>query len=197
MNLLFLDTETTGMIVRGASPTDSRQPRLVQLGAQLVGERRETLGELNVLVKPDGWEIPADATHVHGITTQQATEIGIPILDVLAAVEFLIAQAGMVVGHNVEFDRLVVRSEFARASRPDPFLDRPAFCTMMSSVAACRIPGRYGQYKWPTLGEAHSKLLGQPVVGAHDALTDVKSCRAVYYALVDRAAAAATAGAGR
>jgi hypothetical protein len=59
----------------------------------------------------------------------------------------------------------------------------PTFCTMLSSVEVCRLPGRYGDYKWPRLAELHQHLFGADFAGAHDAAADVMACLRCYFAL--------------
>jgi DNA polymerase III epsilon subunit-like protein len=50
---------------------------------------------------------------------------------------------------------------------------------MQSSTDFCRLPGRYG-FKWPTLQELHGILFGEPMEGAHRALSDVRACARCY-----------------
>ena len=85
MNLLFFDTETTGKADFTAPPDAPHQPHLVELGALLVSDQGRELARLEMLVRPDGWTIPADATRVHGITTERAAREGLPLEEVFAA----------------------------------------------------------------------------------------------------------------
>lgn len=48
--------------------------------------------EYRWLVKPDGWEIPAEATAIHGISTEQAHDEGEDIDDVLVSVSERLSQ---------------------------------------------------------------------------------------------------------
>uniref|UniRef100_UPI0035C670C3 exonuclease domain-containing protein n=1 Tax=Serratia quinivorans TaxID=137545 RepID=UPI0035C670C3 len=75
------DTETTGL-PNWKVPSDSpEQPHLVQLAGVLSNaETGEEIQSMNVIIKPDGWEIPEEVTAVHGITTEYALEHGIPAL---------------------------------------------------------------------------------------------------------------------
>ena len=60
---------------------------------------------------------------------------------------------------------------------------------MLSSMPVLKLPGRYGNYKWPKLEEAY-KFLVDPAgfEDAHDALVDVKACAAVLDALEEMGA---------
>ena len=56
---------------------------------------------------------------------------------------------------------------------------------MMASSFVLKLPGRFGNsYKWPKLSEAYETLVDEEgFEGAHDAMADVRACRAVYYKL--------------
>ena len=57
------------------------------------------------------------------------------------------------------------------------------FCTMKSSTNLCRLPGRYGNFKWPKLTELYKFLFNEEMEGAHDAMVDVRATRKCYYRL--------------
>lgn len=191
MNLLFFDTETTGKADFTAPPDAPHQPHLVELGALLVSDQGRELARLEMLVRPDGWTIPADATRVHGITTERAAREGLPLEEVFAAFLALARSAEKLVAHNLDFDALVMRAAAARCgySRPPAALAEDwtrGFCTMRAATQVCRLPGRRGDYKWPSLAEAHAHFYGAPHEGAHGALADVIACRRVFEALHGR-----------
>jgi DNA polymerase-3 subunit alpha/DNA polymerase-3 subunit epsilon len=131
------------------------------------------------VIRPDGWEIPAGAALIHGITTEMAHEAGKPLSEVLDALEITILAADRIVAHNTEFDIPVLGAEFLRAGRRDPLAGKPRTCTMRSLTDWCKIPGPYG-YKWPTLQELHEKLFSEKFEDAHRAETDVLACARCY-----------------
>lgn len=47
-------------------------PRLVQLAWILADDKGNKIHSGNLIVRPDGFEIPTDAAKVHGITTEIA-----------------------------------------------------------------------------------------------------------------------------
>ena len=57
------------------------------------------------------------------------------------------------------------------------------YCTMKETTDLCKLPGRYGNYKWPKLQELHKHLFGENFVGAHDAMFDIKATMRCYYKL--------------
>ena len=63
MTALFYDTETTGMPLWDQPSEDPQQPHIVQLCAWLVDpDTRKTVAGIDLIVKPDGWEVPPAAT---------------------------------------------------------------------------------------------------------------------------------------
>ncbi len=151
------------------------------------------LGEMNVIIRPAGWTIPDEAAKIHGITTERATAEGIDLAAAFTAFEFMLKQASLIVAHNAEFDLGVLRVEYLRMGMVPPIEGKPVICTMLAAVPVCRLPGRFG-YKWPTLQEAHTHIVGRSFAGAHDALVDVRACRDVYFGLVERGALSVSEG---
>lgn len=184
--ILVFDTETTGLPAFNLPAEDPCQPHIVQLGAILYGPDRRVLSELNLLVKPEGWTIPADASKVHGITTEIADRYGLKLASVIGLFGALAERAELLVAHNYSFDDKMVRRSFhhlGTADKAEAFRARPSYCTMRSSTDILKLPGKYSSFKWPNLQEAHTHFLGKPFEGAHDAMADVRACASVYFAM--------------
>jgi DNA polymerase-3 subunit epsilon len=198
--MLFIDTETTGKIEFKLPLTHPSQPRLVQLAAYLAedspdtGERCRHVASINEIVRPDGWTIPAEAERVHGISTERARSLGLPLDEVMARLAALVSRAdasmldGRFIAHNVAFDMRVLLSEYARIGREDLAMNlnslRP-FCTMQSLTARMRLPSKWGgrnSYKWPTLDEAYRFCFAREIVDreTHSAMVDLMACRDIF-----------------
>ncbi len=183
---LFFDTETTGMARHRDAADHPLQPRIVQLGAILFDDSRHIVAEINFLVKPDGWTIPTEATAVHGITTEQCERYGLKISTVMGLFCQIVRRAKLLTAHNFPFDKIVTWSELLRLQRADDlaaFLGIDNYCTMAASTPILKLPGRYGDYKWPNLREAYRHFTGKELEGAHDAMADVRGCAEVYWGL--------------
>jgi DNA polymerase III epsilon subunit-like protein len=176
---LFFDTETTGKADFRAPCYAPQQPRLVQLAALLTDDAGDELGSVNLIIKPSGFEIPVEATAVHGISTQAASLSGVALHHALGLFVALAEQADALVAHNIQFDELVMASEAHRFDYMIPH--RITFCTMQRMTPICRLPGKYGDFKWPNLQEAHRHCFRHEFVDAHDALADVRACKAVFF----------------
>lgn len=75
---LFFDTETTGLPKRWNAPVTDLEnwPRLVQLAWIMYDDRGNMLESRDVIVKPEGFTIPPEASRVHGITTWWHVKMG-------------------------------------------------------------------------------------------------------------------------
>lgn len=189
---IFFDTETTSKAEMKAPASDPRQPHIVSLAALLAEDDGTERGSINLIVKPDGWTIPAEATAIHGISNELANRAGIPLVSVLSAFSMLAACADTVIAHNLDFDYLVAAAAFYRMARPFRLRDMKRFCTMRASTDLCKIPGRYG-FKWPKLTEALKILLNEDLQNAHDAMADMRGCARLYFHLINIAAPVAPA----
>lgn len=181
--ILFFDTETTGKADFRRPPEEDGQPRLVQLGAILTDDTGIELASVNLIVQPEGFEVPESAASIHGFTTKIATERGIELMTVLQAFGQLARKAHILCCHNISFDCFVMEGEFIRAQFDEnPFApsDIKYFCTMKEMTDICKIPGPYGN-KWPKLQEAFKHAFGKEFEGAHDAMADVRACRNLYF----------------
>lgn len=188
MSLVFIDTETTGRPKSRTAPLSdlANWPRLVQVAWMVADAQGHETDAQCMIVKPDGFTIPADAARVHGISTERARREGVPLPAVLDLLQAALQAADTVIAHNFEFDCKVTAAEFLRLERPDPFAGRRSFCTMERGAAVTRIPGAYGKFKWPTLTELHTHFFGAAPDVVHDALADVRSCARCYLAMRGR-----------
>ena len=186
--LLFFDCETTGLPTRrNASPYDvSAWPRLVQLAWGVFDSLGNTEGIKSSIIRPEGFEIPAASTDIHGISQELAVRDGSELSDVLDA--FLTAIDDpeiLLVAHNLAFDLGVVGAEIVRSDKSRRFFEIPGLCTMETTTELCCLP-RWGSggFKWPTLMELHVHLFGDPYDHPHDAASDLKACARCFFELL-------------
>lgn len=182
--LFFFDTETTGLPRSWNAPLRDLDnwPRMVQLAWLLCDEAGNELAHASRIIRPQGYVIPAEASRIHGITTERALAEGIALADALDEVLPRIEEAACAIAHNVSFDEKILAAEFLRLGRAHPLLKKTTRCTMKESTDFCRLPGNYG-FKYPNLTELHRKLFKKAFDDAHDALADVRACKAAYFEL--------------
>lgn len=191
MGVLFFDTETTGFPNRQLPLDHPDQPHVCQIGAILMDADKKVRAEINLIIKPDGWVIPEEASRIHGITQQTAERYGVAAKGALSLFYRLAETAGCIVAHNAGFDKLLIEIMGERTGlQPKRPIFSNLFCTMQKSKDVLKLPptekmiaaGRT-HYKQPNLQEAHKFFFGVEFEGAHDAMADVRACRDIYYAI--------------
>lgn len=189
---LFFDTETTGLPDKRAELHSASQPHLVQMALELTENDGSPVHSVSMIIDP-GVEIPKGASDIHGITTEKARGVGFKPSTAVAIFNHLAQRATEFVAHNIEFDAKIMTIAGLR----NGFNFRGCFegndavsCTMLQAAPIVNLPPteRMLQYgfngpKNPTLGEAYSFLFGEELVGAHDALIDVRACKRIYFEL--------------
>lgn len=188
---LFFDTETTGLPKDWKAPVQQvdNWPRIIQL-AYMVYEVDERLGPVvrankNILIKPDGWEVPKERFWIdNGFTQEDNLKHGIPIIEALGWFIGFINKCDYLVAHNMSFDAAVIGAEMIRANvKADKQIKR--ICTKVEGTNYCNIPHANGRgVKWPTLNELHIKCFDKGFEGAHDAKNDVKACADCFFSMI-------------
>lgn len=191
MNIVFYDTETTGLPDWKSPSGSESQPHLVELSAIRVdADTREVNGELSVIIKPDGWVIPDDVIEVHGITNEIAQTEGVPEREAVDSLLALCEGEHLRVAHNRTFDQRIIRIALKRyfsEEDQDKWAEKENHeCTMLMAKPICQLPpkGRYG-WKNPKLEEAYKHFTGEELEGNHRAMVDAKACMAIYFAMKD------------
>ena len=181
---LFFDTETTGIPRNYNSPiTDLENwPRMISIAWVMYDDNRNLFESVEWLIKPEGFTIPEAVSAIHHITTEIAERNGIPLREALERFSFALSQASVVVGHNLSYDVKIVGAEMLRCGIENRLQSKRMICTMKASTDYCKIPGPYGN-KWPKLNELVGILFKEELVGAHDALTDIKATARCYFQL--------------
>jgi DNA polymerase III epsilon subunit-like protein len=115
---------------------------------------------------------------VHGITTEKATQQGMPFNSAVAALTDMMRSADYICIFNEQFDRNVMNNEHVLRYKSDSYLQRHTDkirCIMLMMAAQMKMPGDYGDYKWPKLSEAYEWLYKESLSGAHGALADARA----------------------
>lgn len=186
MNLLFVDTETTGLPTRwGAHPAElDVWPHIVQLSWILSKDDGEILRRGNYVIRPDGWNIPAESTEVHGMDDETAALVGHTRVEAFDDLNTGVLRDTIFVSHNIKFDWPVICAEHMRISHPTHIHHLRKVCTMEASTDFCNIPGKRGEPKWPRLQELHERLFGNQFHGGHRAGADVEACYRCFFEMV-------------
>jgi DNA polymerase III epsilon subunit-like protein len=183
---LFFDTETSGFINRSLPADHSNQAWIMQIAFILSDEKR-IYTEFNSLIRADGRSCTPGAQAIHQIYTEECNKGGMPenaLFDIVDRIFF--EPENLLIAHNYSFDIEMLSQYIERndcKTKAIILKDIPHFCTMKNSTNLCRLPGRFGKYKWPKLTELYRYLFDEDFEGAHDALADVRATRRCYYRL--------------
>ncbi|AMX93752.1 MULTISPECIES: hypothetical protein [Mesorhizobium] len=201
--ILFLKLETSGLYRKDISIDDSAQPWCPEIAAALCNRSGLITNHFAHMVKSDGRTIKENAEKVHGISARASSQVGIPEPRVLGALSDMLKTAPLDSHIKVvtfgDMDRMVVASLFARfalasGKKSDAYdrlwLNRPLieFIDLQKPYAQqlCKLPSEFegglGDFKWPSLDEAGSIILGQPAhEGLRDAWSDLVTMKALYF----------------
>lgn len=187
-HILFLDTETTGLPSRWNAPYNE-WPRMVSLAYMLCEQDGKVIDQMELIIKPDGYTIPKEASDIHGITQIIAEQQGNDLQMVLIKLLTLVEIADLIVFHNQSFDVGIItgeqmrmgfgKSEYISSQKPK------IFCTKEQSTSICKIPGSRGGYKCPSLAELCA-FCGVENKGAHNAMNDVEATKECYFYLANQ-----------
>ena len=181
-NIIFFDLETTGLPNWKTPSGGEDQPHIVQLAAVQVDiESRKVIQSIDLIVKPDGWEIPQETIDVHGITNEHALAVGIPEKDVLEI--FLnLWHGNKRVAYNTTFDNRIIRIATKRYSDEqmiEYWKGGDYECAMMMSKKAMGVNS-------VKLVEAYKHFTGKELENTHSAMADTLACMEVYFEIKDK-----------
>ncbi len=191
-DLIFVyDTETTGLPNWKTPSGGNDQPHLVELGAVLVHvPTRQIVETLSCIIQPDGWEIPVEMSDIHGITTEDALQRGVPEKDAL--MQFLTLWGGWPrLAYNKTFDQRIIRIAMKRYCNEEgvlePWADKEDHeCAMQMARPIVDARTEAGKKKSPKLAEAYEFFMAEELEGAHSAMVDTLACLDVYWAIKDK-----------
>lgn len=190
---LFFDTETTGLPLFKEPATHPGQPDIIQLAAVL-SDAEKIYARFSCIIDPtdfnENWTIHPKAAEAHGISEELVRTVGLKADPTLFFFLSMVARADVLVCHNTDFDKKLICAMLAKgeysAANYNMIDQGNYYCTMKNGTALCKLPGRFGNYKWPKLQELHLFLFGEAFEDAHDALADVMATRRCYYELLKR-----------
>lgn len=207
--VMIFDTETTGLLPKHAIALDpaslATYPHILQISYLLFDTQ-----SLSVVSKTNLWirvadtvEITPEITSLTGIT-RAVCDQGVDICDALRTFYRDYMQCNTIIAHNINFDRAMIKIEFARAALQDTTFiaacprwdkvfdpkfestcDKENVCTMYWGRNMCKIErtNREGKpyFKCPSLSELYEYLFREPPPnGMHNALVDAIVCLRCY-----------------
>lgn len=181
---LVIDTETTGLTSLAIANRENYQkwPRLVQI-AWILADSKSIYRQESILIRPENFEIPTESTKIHGIDQLYALEKGQAVRDQLKRLNNVMQEAKTIVGHNLNFDTGVIKSE---AIRQNLDLKFPRHYKCTAHIGRKYIAGTQGikNTPFPTLGRLHKAIFGFSPTETHDAKADTYTCHQIFVHLL-------------
>lgn len=184
---LIFDTETTGFPKNNQAPFSDLDnwPRIVQLAWQIHDKNGKLIENKSYIIYPDGFDIPYNATQIHGISTKKAKEEGKSLKKVFEKFNQYVESSLVVIGHNLQFDLNISGSEFFRIGMETELFAKKHIDTQMIGTSVCKLPGgRGGGFKYPKLSELYFFLFEEYFDEAHNATADVNATARCFFELV-------------
>ena len=194
MMFMVFDVETTGLI--------KSKPYIVSIALKVFEVLENTDKKPNIkevydmyhIVKPpdDKYEIPIESTNVHGITTDEARNMGVSIEDVINELHKIhdVYKIDTIVAHNIAFDIGVLSLQVYRFDKNvvtfnDKIHDLIPYCTMKNSKELLKLEAntKTGRvlYKYPKLNELYEHFFPNEKYDEHNAKADVIACARCFF----------------
>jgi DNA polymerase III epsilon subunit-like protein len=213
--ILVFDVETTGLLPKmhknGEKPYLNEYPYILQLSFVLYNtllKKIESKHDYYIKI-PSDIIISEKITELTGITREMVDKKGVDIVEALDAFYTEYTKCGCVIGHNVDFDKTMIKVALQRnieeINRKYPYcmnifnllyeqnMGIRSYCTMKNSMNVCNIliskkdasGAEIGKpyKKWPTLLELHQHLFESVPENLHNSLVDVLVCLKCYLQL--------------
>ena len=177
---LFFDCDVAGKPKDWKAEADNvfNWPRLVKFAYLMYNEKGELTIDESITIKPNGFEIENEDEQ------KAAMENGVPVKEVLQKFAEAIDQAKYVIVHNYALDGKVVGAEFHRANMPNKVALSDWYSLMVESTHYCKLPGKFGRYKWPSQAELFRVIFKSKYENAGNAKEDVKATALCFFKLL-------------
>jgi len=153
-----------------AEATDSfNWPRLLRLSWIVLNADCKPTAQKDYIIKPEGFEIPVEQERITGINFDEAKDQGHELTMVLREFGDAVNQAEYLFSFNLRLHENVVAAEFFRKGIQHALLSSEKYCLMMETTYLCKIPGKDGKYKWPSLPELYGLLFNKKLIKAKNA----------------------------
>lgn len=173
MNILFFDTETTGLIKNPIAPV-TMQPHVIEFCGIATDEKGGRERVLQFLARPPV-RLDAKITEITGYTDAILAKEQ-PFNENAEKLREFIQSADCIVAHNLKFDMRMLSFEFRRLGYVAGKWPAKKICTVEATEW---IKGRR-----LTLSQLHEHLFEEGIVDAHKAENDVRAMMRCFFELV-------------
>ena len=181
---LVVDTETTGLQEAGKLPF-----RLVGIGWVLCRSLNDIEEEYTFHISPDTYRTQASPAMAGGTGAETPDPDCVPCRDALASFWSAYERCDVLVGHNLDFDELVIYKESLNQGLEFTVSDRPRsrVCTMKGSAGLFNSPeAPKADWRWPSLLEVYYALYPFHLLKEHQPAPGATICARCFFALNNR-----------
>ena len=148
-------------------------PKLLHISWLLYDKAGNLTEEGDYRINPLSMELDPTALKLAGLTEDTLKADGTSIRIVLEEFCKVVDKSMYIFAFNLQYSENVILAELYRNNMDHKFMQAERFCLMRESTYFCRIAGRDGSFKWPTLTELHAKLFKVGYEGAGNASKDI------------------------
>lgn len=133
MSTIIFRTDTTDYFGKG------KEPRMMRLEAVVFSSSGKRVGQMDTLIKPDGWVENAGANATHGITARQCELFGVRPKIALAMFIDLFRTSGEIACWALKFHKSIIDIELKRVAANPPEWNLPGLKRTCISTETSRI----------------------------------------------------------
>lgn len=159
-------------------------PRMIHLAWETYDGGQKLLTREDHIIKPRGFELSSEVEQRSGITNEMASK-GDDLVEVLALFRTAVQGAEIIFAHNLNFNESVIGAECIRLAIPNMLIPAEKYCLMQESTYFCRLKGRGGKFKWPSLTELFQILFKSKYEGPGNATNDLLASSACLFRLIN------------
>lgn len=188
---IVFDTETNGLPKDRSNPPAETHlyayntARLLQLSWACYDKNGLLIKVDDHYIKPDGYKVAA--TEIHGIT-EEIAQNGESFIAVMKKFYPDFKQVKCMIGHNVNFDVNVMKSEMIRrklTKLKSEFDSVKKICTMRTCKDIAKVMTKQGKIKFPTQTELYNSIMGKQMEDAHNSKYDVLNLGQIVSKLIE------------
>lgn len=185
MKAIILDTETTGLPdfhspYKNTPEWYKAYPDIVQISWIIYDMDNDKVIDMKDYYINIDYKMPENVIKIHGITDEILKKKGKPLEYMLPSLVTALKSCDVIVGHNIDFDINMIRSNMIRYNNIDIFgvIDIDTYCTKKESKKYLNVK------KYPKLVELHERLFQQNPKNLHNSFNDVLVTLRCYYKIV-------------
>jgi len=159
-------------------------PRIIHMSWIILDKELNPVNDYDHIIVPEGFSFDSKIAKRCHIDQEDIDTKGAALEDVLNAFEESLKTVQYVLAHNLKFNENTLAAEFLRKGISHSLFRTESFCLMQESTFFCKLPGKGGGYKWPTLSELHAIIFKKAYSPPNNARADVIAATRCFKALM-------------